>query len=125
MEGTLQTETVIFAQFTPLKNPPMRSGPAVARDIVHDVVLTFGQIVRVVEMLDALRPVGGDDPQFVSARRHLLRFTAQIPSPALKPPKHFGLLVLRLPIGPATIPDWPGCRLTVRPRYVVPRAPPP
>src|SRR6266513_3790658 len=93
---TLETESVKLARFTRLQNPSVRSGPAFAGDFVDHVMLAFCQIVRVVEMLDALRPIGGHDSQLVPTGRHLLRFTAQIVSPALEPPKHVRLL---FPVG--------------------------
>jgi hypothetical protein len=88
VEGTLETKTVKFSLFTRLQHPTVRAGPALASDFIDHGVLAFLQIVRVFEVLDTLRPVGGDDTQLVPTGRHLLRFTAEIMSSALEPPKH-------------------------------------
>jgi len=39
-------------------------------------------------VLCGIRAVRGDDTQLVPTGRHLLRFTAEVVSPALEPPKH-------------------------------------
>jgi hypothetical protein len=85
-----------------LKNPAVRAGPAFAGDFLDDVMLALRQIVRIVEMLDALRSVGPDDAQLVAARCHLLRFAADVASSALEPPEHD-----RLPFKVRLEPDTP------------------
>src|SRR2546427_9422442 len=50
MQWTLKTESVNLARFTRSQDPPVWTGPALARDFVDHVMLAFCQIARVVEM---------------------------------------------------------------------------